>query len=521
MPSSLLIVNPAADFPTYFGAEVLSARGTPGIMMADLTSVTVAGLAPRDFNLAICDESIAPVNFDYDGEWVAITGKISQRRRMAAIAAEFRRRGKRIIIGGPYASLSPDLVRAHADVLVRGEAEDIADQLFADMRAGRLKDEYIGGKPDLSRTPPPRWDLYRNDRALLGAIQTSRGCPFECEFCDVIQYLGRKQRHKPIAAVLAEMDVLYDLGYRLVFLADDNLTAYRSRCKELLEAIAWWRRDKRMDFVSQVSIDVTRDEEMLRMMVAAGVSQVFVGIETPNVDSLRETGKRQNMKVDLAKEVQKLIDYGISVMGGMIVGFDADGPETFRAQYDFAMKTPVPMFSLGALIASDSTPLKERIIREGRLAELADTVQGVPWASNIVPAGMTTQQLDSGLQHLSNSLYAPDAFAERMVNFIETFGRASPHLVPDQANLAGLRDIDKQCLQVSADVRRLGDAERRMWNRIWSAAAEKPLSIPLVTRILVQYAQVRHMFDAGQYWEPHLVDQPFWPSNASPSALSA
>jgi hypothetical protein len=521
VPSSIYVINPACDFPTYFGAEVLNARGRPGIMMADLTSVTVAGLAPRDFDISICDESIEPVNFDHHAESILITGKISQRRRMAAIAAEFRRRGKRIVIGGPFASLSPDLVRDHCDVLVRGEAEGVAEQLFADLRARKPKDEYVGDKPDLSRTPPPRWDLYRNDRALLGAIQTSRGCPFECEFCDVIQYLGRKQRHKPVASVLAEMDVLYSLGYRLVFLADDNLTAYRSRCKELLEAIAWWRRDKHMNFVSQVSIDVTRDEEMLRMMVAAGVSQVFVGIETPNVESLRETGKRQNMKVDLAAEVQKLVDYGISVMGGMIVGFDADGPGVFKTQYDFAMSTPVPMFSLGGLIASDSTPLKERIVREGRLAPLGDTAQGVPWASNIVPTSMTTQQLDEGLQHLANVLYSPEAFGERMLNFIATFGRASPDMIPDQMNLAMLRDIDKQCLQVSLDVRRMGEAERRMWSRIWTAAAARPVTIPLVTRILVQYAQARYMFDAGQYWEPHLANKPFWPSNTSDSLLTA
>ncbi len=509
MSASILIINPAADFPTYFGAEVLAASGgTPGIMMADLTSVTVAALAPADFEVSICDESISPVDFESDADWIAITGKISQRRRMAAIADEFRRRGKKVIIGGPFASLSPELVRNHCDVLVRGEAEEIAADLFSDLRAGKPKDEYVGGKPDLSRTPAPRWELYRNDRALLGAIQTSRGCPFECEFCDVIQYLGRKQRHKPIANVIAEVETLYQLGYRHVFLADDNLTAYRSRAKELLEALAWWRRDKRMHFVSQMSIDVTRDEEMLRMSAAAGITQVFVGIETPNVESLRETGKRQNLKVDLAKEVQKLVDHGISVMGGMIVGFDADNLDVFNAQYDFAQTTSVPMFSLGALIASDSTPLKARIQREGRLANIDPAAQGVPWASNIRPIGMTADDLQDGLQRLSNTLYSPEAFGERMMKFIETCGRALPDAGPEQMDLGSLRDIDKQCLQVALDVRRMGEREKKMWSAVWSASARRPATAALVTRILVQYAQVRHMFEAGHYWEPHLALEP-------------
>jgi hypothetical protein len=508
--SSILIVNPAPEFPTYWGAEVLGASGgKSGIMMADLTSVTVAAFAPRDFAVDIVDESISPIDYDHPADWILITGKISQRRRMIAIADEFRRRGKRVVIGGPYASLSPDLVRDHCDVLVRGEAEEIAADLFSDLRAKKPKDEYVGGRPDLASSPAPRWELYRNDRALLGAIQTSRGCPFECEFCDVIQYLGRKQRHKPIANVLAEIQRLYDIGYRQVFLADDNLTAYRSRAKELLAAIAWWRRDHAMNFVTQMSIDVARDEEMLRMAAAAGVTQVFVGIETPNVDSLRETGKRQNLKVDLVEEVQKLVDHGVSVMGGMIVGFDADGLDVFRTQYEFAQSTSVPMFSLGALVASDTTPLKARLQREGRLRNTDPSAQAVPWSSNIVPTKMSIEQLDAGLHHLGNTLYSPQAFEQRMLRFVETYGRALPGGGVENPDLGPLRDIDKQCLQVAMDLRRMGEHERAMWSRVMSAAGKRPSTLPLVTRLFVQYAQVRHMFEAGQYWEPHLALEPF------------
>ena len=509
MPPSIYIINPAADFPTYFGAEVLGASGmSAGVMMADLAAATVAAMAPADFQISICDETVSLVDYNHPADWIAITGKVSQRQRMTAIADEFRRRGKRVIIGGPYASLSPARLRDHCDVLVCGEAEEIAGDLFADLRSGRPRDAYFGDKPDLALTPPPRWDLYPNDRALLGAVQTSRGCPFDCEFCDVIQYLGRKQRHKPVSHVLAEIDALYKLGYRSVFLADDNFTAYRSRCKELLEAIAWWRRDHQMDFVTQISIDATRDEELLDMCVAAGLTQVFVGIETPNVESLRETGKRQNLRIDLVAEVQKLVDHGISVMGGMIVGFDADGPSVFRQQYDFAMSTSVPMFSLGALMASEATPLYDRIIREGRLLPGDPGVQAVPWSSNIDPRTMSMEELNDGLQRLCNALYAPAAFGERMLRFIETFGRARPEAPPTQFDFDSLRDIDKQATQVAMDVRRMGESEGRMWNRVWGAAVRKPATIPIVARILFQYAQARHMFARGSYWEPQLALAP-------------
>lgn len=509
MSVSIYLINPAGDFPTYFGGEALAASGAPGgVMMADLATATVAALAPRDFAFELCEEQVEPVNFDHPADYIAITGKVSQRGRMIAIADEFRRRGKRVIIGGPYASLSPARLRDHCDVLVSGEIEEIAGEIFCDLRAGKPKDSYVGDKPSLAASPPPRWDLYRNDRAILGAVQTSRGCPFECEFCDVIQYLGRKQRHKPIANVLAELDALWAAGYRTAFLADDNFTAYRAHCKELLAAIAHWRRDRPMEFVTQISIDATRDEELLDMCVAAGLTQVFVGIETPNVESLRETGKRQNLKVSLVDEIQKLVDHGMSVMGGMIVGFDHDGPSVFAQQYEFAMATPIPIFSLGALMASEATPLFDRITREGRLLTGGVETQAVPWSSNIQCQTMSMEELHHGMQNLCNAIYAPAAFGERMLRLIGAFGRHRKAPAPQPFDPKSLREVEQQAMQVGMDVRKMGEAEGRMWNRVWGAAVRKPETITIVARIMFQYAQARHMFDKGNYWEPQLSNPP-------------
>ena len=240
MGKSICLINPVADMPSYFSAESLAARGLqPAISTADLSIALVAGMVPEGLGVKLCDENITPIDFDIDADYVGITGKVSQWHRMKAVATEFRRRGKTVLIGGPYASLSPGSVRPHCDILVRGEIEEIAPQIFADLISGDWKREYVGTRPDLRTSPMPRWDLYPNDRAIMGSVQTSRGCPFECEFCDVIQYLGRKQRHKQIDQVIAELDQLYDLGYRMVFLADDNFTVYRAHAKTVSR---WARR---------------------------------------------------------------------------------------------------------------------------------------------------------------------------------------------------------------------------------------------------------------------------------------
>jgi len=255
MAPSPYLINPRSDAPFYFGAEVHAAWGFGStVLLADAALATVAALAPPDFAVTLCDEGISPVDFDTPSEFIGITGKISQETRMIELAREFRRRGKIVIVGGPYASLSPGRLRDECDILVQGEYENIAGKFFSDLRSGVWQREYIGDKPDLRESPIPRWDLYPNHRALSGTLQTSRGCPFECEFCDVIQYLGRKQRHKSPEQVLTELDELYRHGYRIVFLADDNLTVYRARAKELLRAIRDWndtRTEGRVSFSTQ------------------------------------------------------------------------------------------------------------------------------------------------------------------------------------------------------------------------------------------------------------------------------
>ncbi len=510
MRKSLYLINPRPANPSYFGAEAFQHHGYAAAQaIADLATSTVAALAPDDWHVEICEEYVESINFDTDADFIGVTGKVIQGQRMNEVADAFRRRGKTVLIGGPHASLSPDAVRDHCDVLIVGELEAIATELFADLESGNWKREYIAEKPSLDLSPLPRFELYPNHRALSGCVQTSRGCPFECEFCDVIQYLGRKQRHKCVDQILAELDAVYAQGFRAVFLADDNFTVYRKRAKSILAALAEWnanRPDGPVAFHTQVSIDAARDPEIMQLCGEAGLTRVFIGIETPNEASLKESKKRQNVGIDLVGQVQVFLDHGISVIGGMIVGFDHDGPDIFQIQYDFAMATPIPIFTLGALVAPAATPLYDRMRDSGRLVETGSETQGV-WNTNILPTGMSPEELFSGLKWLGNRLYNPTNFGRRVVEMIERMG---PQRGPFRAGYTAHkpRAVELEALGVVRKMLSSGPEEKQMWKTISKALADKPEAGTMVMMSMFSYAQVRCLYQAERYWEPEISTQP-------------
>ena len=510
MAKSLYLINPRSDLPTHFGAEVFEHWGFESAQAsADLATVTVAALAPSDWDISICDEYLGTIDFDHPADFIGITGKVAQERRMMEVAEEFRRRGKTVIIGGPYASLSPDLVRGCCDILVLGELEGIATSFFADLDSGEWQAEYKGGQPDITQSPVPRWDLYPNDRVLLGSVQTSRGCPFECEFCDVIQYLGRKQRHKTVEQVTAELDALYAIGYRSVFLSDDNLTVYRNRAKELLIGIRDWnlQREEPVAFGTQLSIDVTRDPELMRLMGEAGMTWVFIGIETPNPESLKETKKRQNVGIDLVEQVQVFMEYGISVIGGLIAGFDHDGYDIFDQLLDFAMAAPVPIFNLNALAAPASTPLFDRMQRDRRLVELDESHGSSPWHSNIVPKMMTGAELTEGLGWLCNQLYSAENFGRRLLNMIEQMGPQLGPFHPDRKVTREARKIERQAVSLLKKFFRHNKLEKKMFFEVSDAMAKKPGVETAVIEMLFRYIQVRCLYDVGGLWDENVAEE--------------
>ncbi len=495
MPNSLYLINARASQPSYWGAEVFAHSGFPPAQaISDLAAVTVAALAPPHWNISVCDEHLAPVDFDHPAAYVGITGKASQAARMLELAAALRRRGKIVLMGGPSVSLSPEVFRGRCDILVIGELESAAPELFADLERGSWKDEYVGERVDLALSPVPRWDLYPTERALTAAVQTSRGCPFECEFCDVIQYLGRRQRSKPIPQVLAELDVLYGYGFRTVFLADDNFTVYRRRATDLSIALRDWNRNRPagpVAFNTQVSIDAARDVELLQLLSEAGMRHVYVGIETPNEDSLRETKKRQNVGVDLLAQTRRFLEHGISVSAGMIIGFDHDGPDIFARQLEFAMASPIPIFSLGALVAPAATPLHARMKATGRLVPNGAELAVSPWDTNIVPTRMSRSELLQGLRWLGRELYTPENFGRRVLQMIDALPSSLPS--PEADSIAESRPIEAEARLITRRIIAQGTAEKQMTATILQSVRTKPSARKAVTRALFNYAQVRHL----------------------------
>ena len=507
---SLYLINPKPDFPTYFAADYFAAAGLPSVaQIADLAIPSLAAMAQPYLDVTLCDELIHDVDTRADWDVVGITGKISQVGGMIRWAKHFRDAGKVVVIGGSLATLSPEVLRPHCDVLVKGEIEEIAPQLFSDLASGRFQSEYEGGRPDMGACSIPRWDLYPNERALIGPLQTSRGCPFHCEFCDVIQYVGRKQRHKPVPLVLAELDELYRHGYRAVFLADDNFTVYRARARELLQAIRDWnlRRAEPVRFFTQLSIDIATDSEMLKLCAEAGLTTVFIGIETPNEDSLRETGKVQNLRTNLVDSVAEFFAHGIAVIGGMIVGFDADTQHTFQTQLDFAQSANIPCFTVGALVAPAATPLRTRLQKDGRIRAGSEAA-ATPWSTNIVHPTMSGEELIGGLRWLVNRLYSPEAFGDRVQRFVEMLQPCVPRQLQNAPPRRSGRDIELDLYDLIGELRHAGPAEANLWSRIMSVLSHKPDAAPYVFGSLANYLQIRHMLNEGQFWEPQLAQIP-------------
>jgi radical SAM superfamily enzyme YgiQ (UPF0313 family) len=494
---TIYLINPKNDFPDYYGGQIFpNQTGNTGIVVSDLAIATVASLMRPYFNVIICEEHIEPVNYKIDADFIGITGKITQWDNAKQIAQRFRSLGKTVIIGGPYASLSTEIVRPYADILITGEIEERADEIFRGIISGKWKDTYEGSRVDLSNTVIPSWDLYPNHRSLSGNLQTSRGCPYHCEFCDVIQYLGRKQRHKPVSMVIDELDYLHEIGYYNSFISDDNFTVYRNRAKEVLQALKEWNNAKpgrTHKFLTQVSMEVTKDDEMLSMLNEAGFSSIFLGIETPNLDSLKESGKLQNTRIDLVNAIHKVYEHGLVAIGGMIIGFDSDKPDIFERQFDFAMQSSIPYFSLNYIYAFESTPLYARLKKDNRIISEDNRLKNTQFSTNVSMYGMSREERHFGMRWLISNLYSPDNYGQRMCDMIDKLGETTVPVVSQ---------INKRSISITNDVKTIlrmlrskGEKENLMMKRVMHKIKEKPSHASTILALLFQYAQVRFLLD--------------------------
>jgi radical SAM superfamily enzyme YgiQ (UPF0313 family) len=386
--------------------------------------LTIAAMIPHTWEKRLIDMNVRSLH-DSDLLWadyVCISAMHVQRRSVAEVIARCRRLGVKIIAGGPYFTTSSDTF-ADIDHLVLGEAETVLSVLFDDIGNGMPKQFYSSvNHPDLSLTPVPQWDLidFRDYESML--LQFSRGCPFDCEFCDIVVLNGRKQRTKPSEQFIREIDSLYRRGWRgSVFIVDDNFIGSKSKVKEMLCSLGKWmdRNGRPFHFFTEASINLAEDDELMSLMAYAGFNKVFVGIETPNIESLKETNKHQNTKKDLLDAVKTIQQNGMEVMGGFILGFDNDPENIFERQINFIQSSGITMAMVGILNALPGTKLWKRLGKEGRLIG-ESSGNNTTSSINFIPK-MDIGKLADGYRQVVETIYSPEVYYRRCITFLRGY----------------------------------------------------------------------------------------------------
>lgn len=386
--------------------------------------MTVAALLPPDWEKRLVDVNVQPLT-EQDLAWadlVMISAMVVQRESARRIIARCKEIGVKVVAGGPLFTCEADQF-GDVDHLVLGEAELSLPPFLEDLQRGCPKPVYNAFEyPDIHQTPAPVWTLARPDRYDAMSIQYSRGCPYNCDFCNVTALFGRRPRTKRVEQLIAELDALYAAGWRKnVFFVDDNFIGNKKQLKnEILPALIEWRRGKAgLPFQTEVSINLADDEELIRLMAEAGFTSVFIGIETPSEESLTECGKSQNVNRDLVESVKRIQRAGIQVQGGFIVGFDSDTPSIFQQQIDFIQRSGIVTAMVGLLQAPYGTRLYERLAREGRLLRemSGDNMDG---STNIIPK-MGIKALRVGYKRILDYIYSPENYYSRVKTFLKEY----------------------------------------------------------------------------------------------------
>jgi len=379
--------------------------------------LTVAALLPDEFQKRLVDVNVEGLTDD-DLSWADmafIGGMAVQRDSVKEIIARCRQIGLKVIAGGPLFSSEPDEF-GEVDHLVLDEAELSLPPFLEDLKNGCPKKIYrASGFCNLHHTPNPAWHLINKKKYASMCIQFSRGCPFNCEFCNVTTLFGHRARMKTPQQVIAELDRMYDAAWRgNIFFVDDNFIGNKQYLKtQLLPALIEWRKDKKgCVFSTEASINLADDPELLDMLVKAGFDSVFIGIESPDEASLTECQKIQNKNRDLLQNVKTIHRAGLQVMGGFIVGFDSDTPSIFQRQIDFIQKSGIVTAMVGILQAAPGTRLFERLQMENRVVRgfSGDNVDG---KTNIVPK-MGLDRLLEGYRSIMKQIYSPNNFYQRV-----------------------------------------------------------------------------------------------------------
>ncbi len=392
-----------------------------------LGPLTVAALLPTQWEKRFVDLNVAKLT-DKDIRWadyVFISAMVVQQKSTTEVVQRCKKLNTKVVAGGPLFTTGYTLVNCdEIDHVIRNEAEITLPLFLEDLKNGCPKHLYQSDeRADVTKTPVPLYSLAEIDKYSQVTIQYCRGCPYDCEFCDIIIMDGRKPRTKTKEQMLAELEAIYGLGYRgTVFIVDDNFIGNRKKLKlEILPAMIEWQKEKRypFKFLTEASIDMADDNELCQMMSDVGFTRLFVGIETPNEESLAECNKFKNQNRDLVADVKKLQNYGFEVMGGFILGFDSDPISIFEHQISFIQKSGIVTAMVGILNAPPETKLWRRLKKENRLLPTGsgDNTDGT---SNMIPK-MRLDVLINGYKQVLHEIYAPKQYYERIHTFLKEY----------------------------------------------------------------------------------------------------
>jgi radical SAM superfamily enzyme YgiQ (UPF0313 family) len=483
----IYFINPKTPENFWDMQGALNIVGKHKTLMQNTALPTLIALTPGtlDVEYIFCDENIAPINWEIECDLVGITGFTLQSERMGVISDKFRQRGIPIAIGGIHATINPDSVRNICDHLFIGEAEYTWPQFLRDCFQGSAKNVYEQKTfVDIKDSPAPDLSYIKAENYLYFSLQTSRGCPNNCDFCDVVRVTGRKYRNKSIDRIMLEVKNAHAFGAETIFFSDDNFVVNRKFTIELLREIIKWNRtlDMPVSFATQATVMIGADEELVKLMADARLRILFLGLETINKDCLEEVNKGQMAQYDPFEVIPRLSQYGIMPFLGMIVGFDHDTPGVFKEIEAFLDKTSSPFASISVLNAPNNTPLYERMKSNGRLVE---DFRGF-WhlTSNIIPKQLTPQELHFGQKELFKKLYEPENFERRMIGWLKTV-KYFPDYSTGKKNLFRIAVITKIfyhfTLRVPASVRRM------FWNVLKETWRIDPRLMSRAITLLVQY----------------------------------
>ena len=507
----ILFVNPR--FPnSLWGfkgiAELIGVRSG----QAPLGLATVAGMTPPDIAVDLQDENCRPIDLDTDADVVAIGCWNVQYQRARELAVEFRRRGKRVVVGGPYPTLCPErFADGTFDVVFDGEVEITWPQFCRDLAAGSPKSLYKQvGNVDMRLSPVPRFDLLPKGDYLYHFVQTTRGCPFQCEFCDIIITDGRVPRLKSVPQVLTEIETVATLGGKYVSFSDANFIGNTKYADQLLRALVQFGKSNGfpLHFSAEMTINVADKPNLLELLREANFTGIFVGIESPRIDSLVETKKRQNVHKPLIESVRKIQAHNLIITAGMIVGFDHDDVRIFQEQFDFLTEAGIPFTTCGVLTAIEKTPLYDRLEKEGRLLPYDSAlIQGHGCADlNFVPKMMSVEEVHRGYNWLVRALYKSEHYGARLVHALRQF-RPRPDL---RGQTAG--QFDRRHLRVAVNLIRYflltrSRVRRRVFLRtLWQAMRSEPSAEKLTNALAYLIANKHfHEFVTATHGDPEAV----------------